>query len=94
MHTDPRLSAPSTHPAGRFLRKALAVAAATVVLVASLAFSMVVFACLLTIGLVVAARIWWTTRHLRRELRERGAFSTERAGADGRVIEGEAVRER
>ena len=55
-------------------------------LVAGFMLSMVVFAVLAALALVAWGYLWWKTRDLRRELRERPA-------AGGRVIEGEVILE-
>ena len=65
--------------------KVLTFASAAVVLVAAFMFSLLVFATLITVGLLVWGYLWWKTRELRRQMRERPP--------GGRVIEGEAIRE-
>jgi hypothetical protein len=59
--------------AGALLGRAVAVAAAGVILLAGLFVSAVVFSVLLVVGLVAAGWFWWKTRDLRRNLRERMA---------------------
>ena len=77
----PRLRAPAPSFLGRLLT---AVASAAVLVVAFL-FSLVIFAAVATIALAGGIYLWWKTRALRRQLRERPP--------GGRVIEGEVVRE-
>jgi ABC-type phosphate transport system auxiliary subunit len=67
------------------LKKVLAVAASAVLLLASIAVSLIVFAFALAIVLVGGLILWWKTRDIRKHLR------TE-AAADGTVIEGEVIR--
>ena len=66
------------------LGRALAFATGAALLVVAFMFSLVVFAVLLTAGLVFVAYLWWKTRELRRQLRERPP--------GGHVIEGETIR--
>ncbi|HYA20066.1 MAG TPA: hypothetical protein VEG25_05410 [Burkholderiales bacterium] len=79
--SDPRLSA----NAPGLLVKVLTLASAAVLLVAAFTFSLLVFAILVTVGLLSWAYLWWRTRELRREISE--------LQQGGRVIEGEATRE-
>jgi Flp pilus assembly protein TadB len=65
--------------------KVLTFASAAVLLVVAFMFSLLVFAILVTVGLLVWGYLWWKTRELRRQMRERPP--------GGRVIEGEAVRD-
>jgi len=58
-----------------------------ILLVLGFMFSMVLQAFVAVLGLSAFAYFWWKTRALRRALRERAADG----GADGQVIEGEAV---
>ena len=58
---------------------------AAVLLVVTFTFSLLVFAILVTGGLLAWGYLWWKTRELRRQMRERPP--------GGRVIEGEAIRE-
>lgn len=52
------------------LARLLGFAIGAVVLVASLVFSVVVFAVLLGVFVIVGAYLWWRTRELRRQIRE------------------------
>jgi membrane protein implicated in regulation of membrane protease activity len=65
------------------LGKVVAIAAAGLLLLAALAFSLVLFAVAAVVALLAGGWIWWKTRALRRQLRERPP--------GGHVIEGEAV---
>ncbi len=65
--------------------KVLTFASAAVLLVVAFMFSLLVFAILATGGLLVWGYLWWKTRELRRQMRERPP--------GGRVIEGEATRD-
>jgi hypothetical protein len=91
MRTDddrPRLPGPGASLTARvsgLLGKVLTLAVAGLVLVAVFMFSLLVFSVVVTAGLLVAAYLWWKTRALRRQLRERPA--------GGHLIEGEASRE-
>lgn len=71
------------------LRKLLSFVTASAVLVLALTFSLVLFAVLLTIGLLVGGYIWWRLRQVRRQMEQASGQRQER---DGRVIEGEVVR--
>ena len=71
--------------ASGFLSKVLTFALAAVLLVVAFTFSLLVFAILVTGVLLVWGYLWWKTRELRRQMRERPP--------GGRVIEGEAIRE-
>ncbi|MEO8411446.1 MAG: hypothetical protein ABI478_12830 [Propionivibrio sp.] len=84
----------------------LTVIVGLVVLTAAFMFSVVVFAVLAIVGLILWAYFWWKTRDLRQHLRERmqqqmdgtsgGPFdpagSPSGRPAAGEVIDGEAVR--
>lgn len=72
----------------RFLIRVAAAASAIALLVLMLLFSAVLFAVVLSAGLLVWARVWWKTRALRRQLRTGG----RKTRADGRVIDGEVIR--
>jgi hypothetical protein len=61
------LRARAAGPVGR----ALAVIAGSVILVAALFVSAIVFSVLLVVGAVAGGWFWWKTRGLRREIRER-----------------------
>jgi len=67
------------------LGKVVTLAVAGLLLVAVFMFSLLVFSVIVTGGLLVAGYLWWKTRALRRQMRERPA--------SGHVIEGEASRE-
>lgn len=75
----------STNASG-LLGKVLTFASAAVLLVVAFMFSLLVFAILATGGLLVWGYLWWKTRDLRRQMRERPP--------GGRVIEGETIRDR
>ncbi len=97
MH-DPRFPPPL--PPGRrpgfspgLLTRILSVAAGAVVLIGAVAISFVVFVVVLTALLVIGLYVWWKTRHLRRQLKER--LDAQRADvARGETIEGEVISKR
>ena len=110
MQRDPRFEAlfnnlnqnPSK-PAGLF-QKIGAVAATVIIFGLALTFSVLFFAVVVAVGLVVGGYFWWKTRDLRKVMREaqaqaqaqaraRGATQPGTRPADGMVIEGEVVRE-
>jgi predicted membrane protein len=64
------------------LARILAIAASAVVLIGAVAVSFVLFAVALTVIVVVAGYVWWKTRDLRKQLRDRAAPT------GGDVIEG------
>ena len=66
--------------------KVLTFASGAVLLVVAFMFSLLVFAILVTVGLLVWSYLWWKTRELRRQIRERPP--------GGRVIEGETIHDR
>lgn len=72
-------------PASGVLGKVLTLIVGAAVLVAGFMLSMVVFALLAALALVAWGYLWWRTRDLRRELRQRPP--------GGRVIEGEVIRD-
>ena len=72
------------------LGRVLAVVTAVAMLVVALMFSIVFFAIALTVGLLIFGRIWWKTRDLRKRMRENDAGMPPQ---DGRVIEGEVIRD-
>jgi hypothetical protein len=71
-----------------FLSKVLALAAGIVVLVAALVFSLVLVAVVASVGIVAWAYLWWRTRDLRKQMRERRGDGRP----DTTVIEGEFSR--
>lgn len=76
-----RLRAPTPGLLGRILTTVTSIAALVVVLM----FSLAIFATMAAIALLLGGYLWWKTRALRRQMRERPR--------DGRIIEGEVVRE-
>jgi O-antigen/teichoic acid export membrane protein len=73
-----------------FVGKALTFAAAAVLLVATIAISLAVFAVAMMGVVVVGGYIWWKIRHLRKQMR---ASSSESNVIEGEIIEGHVVRE-
>lgn len=67
-------------------QKIIAVLLAAVAFALTLMFSIVVFAAVLTIGLLSWGYLWWKTRALRKQMRS-GAPQ-----GDGTVIDGEVIR--
>ncbi|MBI4191467.1 MAG: hypothetical protein HY525_13140 [Betaproteobacteria bacterium] len=67
------------------LSKAVAFALSAVLLAMAFMLSVLVFAVVVTGGLLVWGYLWWRTRDLRKQMRERPP--------DGHVIEGEVIRE-
>ena len=78
---DPRIRAPASGFLGKLLT---AVASATVVIVA-FTLSILIFAAVVAVALLVGGFLWWKTRALRRQMRERPR--------GGRVIDGEVIRD-
>ena len=68
------------------LKNLLALVTGTVVLILGFVFSLVLFAVLITLGLLAWGFWWWKSRALRKAMRERRG-----AAAGGVVIDGEAV---
>jgi hypothetical protein len=66
------------------LRKILTTLASVAVLVMAFTLSLLVFAFVAAIGLMFGGYLWWKTRELRRQIRERPP--------GGRIIEGEVIR--
>ncbi|MGB0127191.1 MAG: hypothetical protein WBP72_06080 [Rhodocyclaceae bacterium] len=65
----------------------VAIALGGVILAGAFMLSLVLFAGLLVVGVVVGGYLWWKTRDLRKQMRDMQA-------AQGVVIEGEAIREK
>jgi len=78
---DPRIRAPASGILGKFLT---AVASGAVLVVAFM-LSLLIFAAVAAIALLVGGFLWWKTRALRRQMRERPP--------GGRVIDGEVMRD-
>lgn len=72
------------HSSG-LLSKVVAFAVSAALLALAFMLSVLVFAFVLTGGLLVWGYLWWKTRHLRKQMRERPP--------GGHVIEGEVIRE-
>jgi Flp pilus assembly protein TadB len=68
-----------------FLGKILTTLASVAVLVMAFMLSLLVFAFVAAIGLMLGGYLWWKTRELRKQMRERPQ--------GGRIIEGEVVRD-
>jgi hypothetical protein len=77
----PRLRAPAPGLLGRILTTVVSAA----VLVVAFMFSILVFAAVTAVALVAGGYLWWKTRALRQQLRERPP--------GGRIIDGEVIRE-
>jgi len=99
-----RLSRPQGGPPS-LLQKIVAVLSTLALFAVSLMFSVVFFAIVLTLGAVAWGYLWWKTRAVRRQMRERAAAAGAAAGSaqrgrgpvdgagGGMVIEGEVIRE-
>lgn len=72
-------------PAAGWLRKMLTLAGSAALLISAFVFSLLLFAVLTSVVMVGGGYLWWRTRELRRQLRERPP--------GGHVIEGEVVRD-
>jgi O-antigen/teichoic acid export membrane protein len=72
-------------PAASLVGKLLAFAAGATLLVVAVSVSLLVFAVALAGGLLAWSYLWWKTRELRKQMRER------RSG--GRVIRGSVIRD-
>lgn len=70
------------------LQKIVGVVLAGAVFVVMLMFSVVAFAAVAAVGLVVWGWLWWKTRDLRKQMR-----ATREQSRDGLVLEGEVIRE-
>lgn len=68
------------------LGKVLAFVTGAVLLVVGVMFSLLVLAVAATAALLILGYVWWNTRELRKQLRERPP--------GGHVIEGEVIRDR
>lgn len=77
------------------LQKVGAVAAAVIVFGVALAFSVMFFAVVAAIALVIGAYVWWKTRDVRKAMRQAQAQrpGAQRENGRGIVIEGEVLRE-
>ncbi len=95
---------PSKQPKG-IVAQVLTVVASVVLLGAAFMFSLVFFAVIAVAGLILWIYFWWKTRairaHIRQQMDEQASgqprgpdFKPEasKAGSEGDVIEGEAVR--
>ena len=72
-------------PASGFLGKIVTTVASAAVLVMAFMLSLLVFAFVAAIGLMLGGYLWWKTRELRKQMRDRPQ--------GGRIIEGEVVRD-
>jgi len=77
----PRLRA----PASGLLGKILTAVASAAALVVAFMLSLLIFATIAAIALVVGGYLWWRTRELRRRMREQPP--------GGRVIDGEVIQD-
>lgn len=101
MHREPNLDALFDNlnrnpgkPMG-LLQKFGAVATAVIVFGVALAVSVMFFAVVAAIALVIGTYVWWKTRDLRKAMRQAQARQpgAQPANARGIVIEGEVLRE-
>lgn len=76
-----------------FVSKALAVAAAAVLIVGAIALSVIAFTVIVAAALVVGVYFWWKTRHLRKQMRtaQMHAAQTRAADPNSTIIEGEVI---
>ena len=72
-------------PAAGLLGKILTTVASAAALVVAFMLSLLIFATLAAIAMVVGGYLWWRTRELGRQMRERPR--------SGRVIDGEVIRD-
>lgn len=88
-----RLAGSAARPPS-LLQKVLGVVVAGAIFVVMLMFSMVAFAAVAAVGLVVWGWLWWKTRELRKQMR---SARTHPPGGPhppgGLVLEGEVIRE-
>jgi hypothetical protein len=93
----PRLTAARTRPRATLsglVAKVLAFAAGGVLLIGAFVFSLLLFAVVVSVGLVVWGYLWWRTRELRKLVRERlRTANTQWPRDGGSVIEGDFVRD-
>ncbi|MGB7990711.1 MAG: hypothetical protein WCF44_15035 [Candidatus Methylophosphatis roskildensis] len=61
-------------------------------LVVAFMFSLVFFAIVVAVGLLVWAYLWWNTRELRKQMRDRPPGGSAQPPG-GQVIEGEVIRD-
>jgi hypothetical protein len=78
--------------------KAAAVIGGAILIVSALALSLVFFAVLIVVGVLVGGYLWWKTRELRKQIRTQlestSPFHTDRGKGEtleGEIIEGEIV---
>ena len=76
-------------PPKSFIGKVLGVAVGAVLLAGAFVLSLVLFAVLLSVGLIAGIYLWWKMRALRRQMRAQSGTSSR--GVE--VIEGEFTRE-
>lgn len=84
----PRTALPGRQPG--LLRKIVAATLGVVALIAAFMLSVVVLAVVAAAGVVGGAWLWWRTRELRKRIAEQ---VRAREQAEGRVIDGEVVRD-
>jgi UPF0716 family protein affecting phage T7 exclusion len=72
-----------------FVSKALAVVAATVLIVGAIALSIIAFAVIVAAALVIGVYFWWKTRNLRKQMRT-ASFSAP-SDPNSNIIEGEVI---
>ena len=79
------------------LARIVAFVLGTILLVVGFMFSLVALAVVAVIVVIVGTWFWWKTRAVRRQIEEQLAqqppFQPDEPEFDGRIIEGEAVRE-
>lgn len=76
------------------MQKVVGVVVTVVVIGLALMFSVLLFAVVVSVGVVAWAYLWWRTRELRKQMREqRGRHPSAGGRSGGVVIEGEVIRE-
>lgn len=84
------LGGPSPARRPGLLRKLAATVVGAVVLAGAFMISVAVLAVLAVAGVIGGAWLWWRTRELRKRVREHVSAQEQ---AQGRVIEGEVIRD-
>lgn len=83
---------PGPGPLGSgLLAKLIAVIGGAALLAVGFVFSLVLLAVVAVAGSALLGYVWWKTRALRKRMREQAPFETP--PAQGRIIEGEVIRE-
>lgn len=81
---------PTARGASRLVARVAAIVGGAILLMSALALSIIFFAVVAVLGLLIGGYLWWKTRELRKQIRTQfAASSSHREIIEGEIIEGD-----